>query len=222
MISYHMAFREYHNKTIRQIRIVAHSFLAILSIVYLFSRVLKTKGSVYFIFLACLPLSWKIGIELENYLSNPLRRYLDWLCSGQKAKEKPSTIFYIQDQIEQIKRFGFLEYYQNKNSLVLETISTAHRRSCSNIYCFCKMNVRKKQLILRNYYQLFLILPYFTGFNCSFLFFVAAQMKGKKEEKIKLRKRQMVLHLDAMFHDILQNVSGIKAMHFYYINFLVD
>jgi len=47
-------------------------------------------------------------------------------------------------------------------------------------------------------------------------------MKGKKEEKIKLRKRQMVLHLDAMFHDILQNVSGIKAMHFYYINFLVD
>jgi len=77
MIANHIVYREYHHSTIRKIRIVGHSFLAIISIVFLFSRILEEDGSVYVLLLLSLPLSWKIGIELENYLSNPSRRYLD-------------------------------------------------------------------------------------------------------------------------------------------------
>lgn len=97
MIAYHIAYREYHHAMIRKIRIVAHCFLAIISIIYLFSRIFKEDGSFYVLMLMSFPLSWKIGIELENYLSSPSRRYLDWLASWKKSNEKSSIIFYIQD-----------------------------------------------------------------------------------------------------------------------------
>ncbi|KAL4445965.1 hypothetical protein ABPG74_010957 [Tetrahymena malaccensis] len=152
-VIYQTYYREYH---IYKIRVTQFVFIFLLAISSFFCMIIKANLnlSISILLLVIFPISAKIALNIQTQMSSFYNRFIQ-LPDKIQAKNVQSQIYYIQDAISQLDKFNHFDYYQNPNSVILESITSNHIEQCKQKNCFCqeivKGNKEKKQLKRRDH-----------------------------------------------------------------------
>ncbi|KAL4492452.1 hypothetical protein ABPG72_005587 [Tetrahymena utriculariae] len=152
-IIYQSYYREYH---VYKIRVIQYIFVFLQAISSFFCLIIQTNLtlSISILLLVIFPITAKIALDTQKQMSSFYNRFIQ-LSDKIQSKNIQSQIYYIQDAISQLDKFNHFDYFQNPNSIILESIASDHIEQCIQKHCFCKEivkgNKEKKQLKRRDH-----------------------------------------------------------------------